>query len=200
MIGVYISQREIDFLIRDLRKLGKIIGSPNLQMYRAEQFRKFTVKEVVGNHIGLKKLSNATIKLTGAHAPLSLSGRLMNNMKVRKAPKNAADVGYFDNDMTQVPGTKITYTKLARLQHTGYRIKITGKKGQKVLAWLHSQGVFDGNPSGTTLKKGEGWINVPARPFMLKAMNKYEAKGLDMKATDQFLKNLSDTPSGEKSV
>lgn len=197
MIKYKIDQVQLNKLIKSLEKIGKVIGSKNLQLYRAKKFREFTVKGVERNNIGLKKLSNATIRFTGDHSPLWLTGKLIKHMGVRPAKGNAADAGFFENDKTLYPNTNITITKLVCLHHTGYRIRVNTPKGQAYMRFLASQGFFDGNPEGAN--KGRGFIEVPPRPFMLKSINLYESKGLDMKATDRFLDRLMKAP-GEKSV
>lgn len=192
MIGYYVDQVSLNNLVKSLEKIGKVIGSKNMQLYRAKKFRQFAVESVENGNLPLKKLSEATIKKTGEHNPLWLTGSLVRHMAVRPVKGNAADCGYFANDGALVPNTKITFTKLAILHHTGYRIRTDTEKGNKYVKWLASQGLFDGNP-----KKeggGKGFIVVPPRPFMLKAMDLYESKNLDMKAVDEFLNKLMKAP------
>ncbi|MFW9871956.1 MAG: hypothetical protein ACFFG0_02565 [Candidatus Thorarchaeota archaeon] len=195
MMAYKIDQKDIDRLFKELRGFGKILASPNLQLFRANKFREYVIEHVKGNKLNLKPLKESTKIISGDHDPLWKTGGMLENMAVRPVGKNAADVGYFEDDSSKVPNTNITYTKLAILQHTGFRIKTTGEKGQKVLRWLAAQGIFDANPDGQSLKKAEGWIVVEPRPFLNKAFNLYIHEDRDIKVVDEFINKAIKAPT-----
>jgi hypothetical protein len=205
MIGVEINQKQIDQLVRDLKKVGKIIASPNLQLHRAKTYRNMAVNWVKIDFLGLMRHSGATEILTGKHSPEFLTGALIDHMKVKPHGKTEADVGYFKEDNDRPKNTRITYTQIAILQHTGYRIPLTGRKGARVRAWLAAQGVFtkdyDNYTGGVRARNQKGddaWIVVPPRPFMLIALDRYIDEGIDIQAADQFIDRLFKSPDMPK--
>jgi hypothetical protein len=194
-LGVAVDQDGFDTLCRELKKLGHVIASPNMQLYRANKFRKFTIENVQSGNLGLLPISGATKIIAGSHEPEWRTGNLLEGMKVKPAGRNAADVGYFE-DSSLIPGKNITYTRAAILQHTGYRIPLTGEKGERVRAWLAAKGVFskDYHDFAGGVKSSDKWIIVPPRPFMIKSMDLYESTGEDIKAVDEFLNKMINSP------
>lgn len=191
-------------LIKDLRKINKDLYSPNLQVYRAQKFKQYTINLVKSNNAGLKPISLATQIISGEHDPMNLTGELLEHMAVRRvsggvkggySPGNlspnesAADVGYFPGSK-KVPGKRITWTRLAILHHTGYRIPLTGEKGRRVRAWLafHGVNLFGGMNLKDKSAKGPNrqWIIVPPRPYMLNSLEKYKREGKDLEAVKEF--------------
>jgi len=199
MITAHIDPTAFATLIKELQGVGKIIADPNLQLFRASKYRQFTIEMTRRGALGLKPISYISqLAAGGSHEPEWNEQKLVNSMKVKPAGKNAADVGYFKEDTTLVPGKKITITKAAILQHTGYRISLMGPKGQKVMKWLVAIGAFDqGRMFGQKAEKSESWLEVPPRPFMFNSLARYEEIGGDIKACDAFIDKMLGAPGGK---
>jgi hypothetical protein len=167
---------------RDLKKLEKMISSNEINMHRATKYRDFTVALTHMGGVGLQKRSELTEHLGGTHNPLSVTGQMLAKMKVMEAPGNAADAGYFGNDgeVPSIGRRKLTYTQLAILHHTGYKIPLQGDKGERVRKWFYAC-------YGIKFKHSKEYLVVPPRPFMTKALNRYEEAGLDEKVTRDFI-------------
>jgi|GEM_PF-1843094 hypothetical protein len=195
-IGVKINEKDINDLAKELKKIGKIIGSTNLQLHRAKRFKDYTVEMLSGKGVDINPISDATRAIQGGdHNPLYNTGDLARKMGVRPVKGNAAEAGYFENSPL-IPDKDITYTRAAILAHTGYRIPASaelggreGEKGAKVRAWLHDKGIH--------LKKSTHWLIVPARPFMLRSYLQYMMSGEDMKAVDEFLEKMMTAPMSD---
>ncbi len=193
-IGVHISEKDINALAKKLRMLGKLVGSTNLQLYRAKKFKDYTVDMLSSRGIDIDSISDATKVIQGDdHNPMYNSGDLARRMGVRPVKGNAAEAGYFENSPL-IPGKDITYTRAAILAHTGYRIPASaelggeeGDKGAKVRAWLHGRGIH--------LKPSTHWLNVPARPFLFRSYLQYMLSGEDMKAVDEFIEKMMSSPT-----
>jgi hypothetical protein len=197
MIGVIVEEVQLKNLVKELRKIGKVIASPNLQLYRASAYRQFTMMMTETGKLGLKPINYATQVISGMHEPEWNDGSLVASMKVKPAGRNAADVGYFAGDSEKIPGKNVTITDAAVMQHTGYRISLMGEKGQRVMRWLGAQGVFDqGTLFGQKVKKSDSWLEVAPRPFMLSALARYEEVNGDMQATDEFIDKMLQAPGG----
>lgn len=197
-IGYKIDESAFKQLLNELRKTGRIIASPNMQLHRAKRFTEYTKRAVRTNDLNLKKISEATKIIQGGspHPPLYWKGGLINEMGVRPVGKNAADAGYFE-DSPLIPGKKITWTQAAVLHHTGYRIPLFGDKGRRVRRWLAAQGIFKDLPAGGKPKGSSRWLIVPARPFLFTSYYSYLSEGKDMQAVDEFLNKVMNSPIDE---
>jgi len=177
-----------DSLKKEMRLVRDEISGSGLNLYRAKRLRKFIINKVEGG-MGLKPISRATkIIHRKNHLPEWHEGRLVEKMRTRSNPDKSASVGFFE-DSEAVPGKKITVTQAMILQHTGYRIPLTGDKGEKVRKWLAFKGVFDeALPKSIRQQiKSGGWIIVPPRPFMFTALLAYDEAGSDIEATKEYL-------------
>ena len=194
MIGVKIDKKSLDSLFKELKKMKKIIKNPNLQLVRANAFRKYAIDMVESNSLDLKPISETTKKIDKMdHPPEWKTGDLLKSMGVRPSGRNSAKVGYFSDDGTKIKGKEITVTQAAILQTTGFKIPLFGEKGKRVRAWLGWKGAFSASFNGTRPMGVSGeqrWIVVPARPFFYKAFDHYEAKNIDIKVVDEFLNKL----------
>lgn len=192
-VGYKIDANQLNMLKKELTSMGRVIASPNMQLYRAKKFRDYTVKRISSGSLELKKISEATKIISGGdHPPEYRTGGLLEAMSVRPSGKNAAEAGYFSGS-AKIPGKNITYTKAAILQHTGYRIPLFGEKGRKVIAFLKEAGVFDSLPRSGP-RGSKRWLIVPARPFLFTSLYSYMSEGEDMKAVDEFLEKLVNSP------
>jgi hypothetical protein len=180
----------ISNLRRAIAVLKKKMKGNEMQMYRAKKFRNYTIKMVRGGNLNLKKLSDATKKISGDHNPEWNSGSLVRSMEVRAGNNNDAFCGYFSNSNKMVKGKKITVTQAAILQHTGFRIPLFGEKGRRVKAWFTRKGVFQDLSGGDKPSGSKRWIIVPARPYMFISKDKYDARGLDKKACNEYLNKV----------
>lgn len=168
----------------DLKSIKGAIDSQELNMHRAKKYRDYTVDVVKNGRLNIKNISSATQQIDMRnHDPESLTGKLMDAMKVRPSGKNGAEAGYFENSMI-VPNQRgrkkdLTFTDLAILQHTGYRIPLQGDKGADVRRFLAYHKIF--------VKKDKAWMVVPPRPFMHRALGQYEREDLDNKAVKEFI-------------
>lgn len=196
-IRVEIRKSDLDSLAKELRKIGKIVTSPNLQLYRARKYRDYTVKMMKTGGLDTgPPLSDATKKIQGnEHNPEINTGDLIRKMGVRPIKGDAAEAGYFENS-SKIPSKNITYTQAAILQHTGYRIPASaelggdlGDKGARVRAWMHGRGIH--------LKSSTHWIIVPPRPFMLRSYLQFEMNGEDAKACDEYLEKMMKSPMSD---
>lgn len=187
MISVQVDQKQLDQLVKDLKKVGHVIASPNLQLYRANKYRKYTIDMVKRGGLDLSPLSGATKVLTGEHNPGYLTGHLVNSMGVRPVNKTTAEAGYWAKGGEKVPGKNITITKLAILQHTGYKIELDRNKGNGTpRQWLAANGIHT--------KKETKFLVVSPRPFMFQSYFAYMFNGEDVKAVDEFIDRLLNSP------
>jgi hypothetical protein len=182
VLGVEIDQKSLDNFVKDLKKLGHIIGSSNMQLYRAKKYRDFTVDMVKKGQLDLEPLSEATKMLVGDHIPLNNTGTMIDYMGIRPHGKNEADAGYFGANKSGKPNI----AQLAILMHTGYKIPLQGPKGEKVRKWLLAQNIF--------VRHDKEYLIVPARPFLFQSYMSYMMTGQDLIACDEFIQKLMDSP------
>ena len=197
MIGISVDQKSLNSFIKDLKKMGHIISSPNLQLYRAKKFRKYTIDKVRSGELGLVALSGATRIISGDHTPEDNKGGLINQIGVRPAKNNEAEAGYFESNKKKIPGKKITYTEAAIMQHTGYRINLSGDKGAKARAWVYArlaEAGYSPIKSFHKLKSDDKWFIVPARPFVFISADNYIGSDEDIIAADEFLDKMLMSP------
>ena len=187
MIEVSLDPSALREFKKDLERIKKEISSEKLNLERANNFKQYTKKLVKKNQAGLLPISSATRILTGDHNPIDLTGKLLEAMKVRESKGNSAEVGYFDEDTTKVFGKKITYTRLAEIMHTGYKIPLTGEKGRKVRAWLAINGVNLFGGMGKFYGASRQWIIVPARPFFNNSFFRFNNEGEDERFAKEYL-------------
>ncbi len=170
-------------LIADLDVVMKRIDQNDVNKQRAEAFKMFMNTEVSSEGLGLAPLSEASIKIRGSHPVMFNSGKLLEAIKIRKVPKQTAvDVGFFEGGR-KAPESKLTYTQIAILQHTGFRIPVGAEeKGVRVRKYLAHFGIF---PSSS-----KAFLSVPARPFLYLAAEKFVSSGEDQQIIDKFMKEL----------
>jgi hypothetical protein len=180
MITYKINQMQLSELTRELRRLGRVISDPKLQLYRAREFKRYTVKTLATGGVDIKKNSRATKKIQEKeHPPLYNTGNMARNMRVRRIPGNAAEAGFFENSR-EIPGKKITYTQAAILAHTGFKIYLKGEKGMRARRWLEWK-------LGIRFPSGKEYVIVPARPFLMRSYLQYMLGNEDVKAVDRFI-------------
>lgn len=193
MIKMGVKMEGIDDFIKSAKGFIKAMEDPELHLKRAKRFRRYTIDLVKSGQAGIKPISSATRIISGEHNPEFLTGGLLEHMETKKGEKHA-DAGYFDESAKKVPGKNINYAKLAVLQHTGYRIPLTGEKGRKVRAWLamHGVGVGMGKMDVKNNKWGHQakWIIVPPRPFMDHSAEKYVDSDIDTKIVMDFVDKI----------
>ena len=156
--------------------------SAKLNTLRATRFRQSTISRVKQNRLRLKKNTDATRRIQGkAHAPINFTGQLLEQMKVARpdADKNV-EAGYLVNDRSRPSGSKLSYYQIAILQHTGYRIPLTGPNGEKVRAWLSQFGIYP--------RASRQFLIVSPRPFLYRSMKDYEQGTLDDQVINKFMK------------
>lgn len=177
----------IDQMIRKVEK-GTISNVLRLNKRRAKTFKESAIEDTKWGKLGLKKNQPATVKIQGyTHSPEYFTGEMLNSMDIKEAfdtkIPNGAEVGFFyiSNKKPKGNGTA-TYSDIAMLQTTGFRIPLTGEKGEKVRAFLASKGIFP--------KKGKQFLIVPPRPFLFKALENFEKKDRDTKVINQYFKEL----------
>jgi hypothetical protein len=191
MVGVQIDQKSLDKFIKDLKKLGHIIGNPNMQLYRAKKYRDFTVDMVKKGQLDLEPLSEVTKILTGEHPPEYNTGTLVDYMGVKPAGKNAAEAGYWGANKSGKPNL----AQIAILQSTGYKIPLTGEKGKRVRAWLFANKINLNNSYQRTTPPGtETYLVVPPRPWIMISYFAYVFSGKDIEAVDEYLQKLMNSP------
>ena len=182
MISVNIDPISMKKFKSELDDLVKTMGSQDLNMYRAKKYRDFTVESVRSGKLNLRARSALTAHMMGEYDPMSVTGKLIQQMRTEPSGKNDAEAGYFEGGPVapSISHEKLTYTQLAIIHHTGYRIPLKGEKGEKVRAWFAAT-------YNVRFKKDKEWLIVPPRPFMFRALADYERQGLDLKATEEFL-------------
>lgn len=192
MIKSELSRNEFDALSRDMKLIGADMDDPGMQLYRAKKFRDFTVERVSSGNLSLRPIKKSTKIIHGkAHPPEWNKGHVVSKMSSRTMDDGSAEAGFFD-DSSMIPGKNITVTKAVILQHTGYRIPLTGEKGEKVRKWLAWKGVFsDPRPNSAWRRaksiRNEGWIIVRPRPFVFTSATVYNHAGLDVEAAVEYM-------------
>jgi hypothetical protein len=173
----------------DLKKIKSSLSSQEISIHRAKKLKEFVIENVSSGQAGLHPLSSATTFLTGQHNPMSLTGKLLQEIKYKPDGKNDALVGYLP-DSKKVEGKNITYTKLAEIHHTGYRIPLTGPKGKKVIGWMKRVGLISGKGEGLGKGGSKQWLIVPPRPFFIDSVYKYVMSGLDNEAAEKYIREV----------
>ena len=191
---INIDKRILASITEDIKGVKKIIESKDMQKYRARKFRDYTVEMVSGGKLGIEKIKETTKKISGEHPPEWNSGDIVTNMSVRTMKGNAAGAGYFGDEPGKIAGKDITQTEAAILQHSGYRIPLTGEKGERVRKWLAWKGVLNTGMQiersfykPRTKSSSEKWIIVKPRPFLEISANHYIADDRDYSATNEYL-------------
>ena len=194
-IKVELNKKDLAAVQEEFNKTKKAMSPKELNLHRAKKFKEYSNKAVRTGNVRLLPLSNMTIMLAGAHDPEFLTGKLLEEMKVASNPDKSATVGYW-NPSKKVPGKNITYADLALIQHTGYRIPLSGEKGRKVRAWLAMHGVNLFGQMGKQKKTvkgivgGDKWIIVPPRPFLPRSLDRYLEEDLDSKVTKEYIDRI----------
>lgn len=183
MIEVKLDSSVLNAFKGDLDNIKKTIDSQDLNIHRAKKYRDFTVDIVKRGETNIKNISWATKFATGEHEPENLTGKLLDQMSVKPSDKKSAEAGYFSNSPI-VPNPrgkkKITYTQLAILQHTGCKIPLQGEDGKSIRNALRYYFKINVSPN-------KQYIIIPPRPFMYRALARYEERDLDTQAVNEFL-------------
>lgn len=195
--SIEIDKRSMDNVIGDINSIIKILKSPEMQLHRAKKFRDYTVEMVSGGKLGLEKIKETTKKISGDHQPMYNTGGLLDRMSVRQTGDNSAGAGYFSGGSGKYSKNSLTDEDIAYIHHlqTGFRIPLTGEKGERVRKWLAWKGVFKtgamevarGFKESHQKSSGDKWIEVKPRPFIEISVNHYIAEDRDLKATNEFL-------------
>lgn len=163
------------------KKISKGLNSRELGIKRGKRFKDFTMDFVKRGSLNLKKITEATVKISEKkHNPMWVTGKLVESMRV-KGIKKGSEVGYFSSDPTKESKDLTTY-QVALLHHTGYRIPLQGDKGKRVRNFLAVHGIFP--------KLDKQFLIVPPRPFLYMSMSRYEKKPFDKKIASKFLDDL----------
>jgi len=167
---------------------GTITRVDRLNKARAKAFKKSAIDDTKWNRLKLAKNQPATVKIQGwYHSPEYFTGELLKAMEINAAidaeKEGSIDVGYFmiSNKKPKGGGTA-TFSDIAMLQHTGFRIPLTGEKGGKVRGFLASKGIFP--------KKGKQFLIVRPRPFLFMAARNFDSKHRDAKVINTYIKDL----------
>jgi hypothetical protein len=192
-IKVELNKKDLAYVQEEFNKIKNAINPKDLNEHRAKRFKTYTKANLSSGAIRLLPLSQITILLAGAHNPEFLTGKLLDEMKVVSNADKSATAGYW-NPSKKVPGKNLTFADLAIIQHTGYRIPISGgpgTKGFKVRAWLAKQNVPLGTINKKTTFKGvigsDKWIIVPPRPFVPRSLKRYLEEDMDSKAVHEYI-------------
>jgi hypothetical protein len=182
-MSVHVDPASLSSFKQGIKDIIKNIDAQEMNMIRAKAYKDFAADMGKAGRLDLKSIGSLTSYMTGDHNPMSLTGKLLSLMKVVPASGNSAEVGYFPGGPI-VPSNsynKITYTQLAIIHHTGYRIPLKGEKGKKVRDWFFA--VY-----GVKFKGSAEWLIVPPRPFMDKALDLYKEQGIDNLVVEKYLK------------
>jgi hypothetical protein len=182
VISVELDPSSLKAFKDDLKQLKDVIDSRELNLYRAKKYVKFTQDMVRSGTLNIKARSSLTEYITGNYDPLSVTGKLLEKMGAIYGTKKSGEAGYFGGGpLVPTRGEKkLTYTDLAILHHTGYRIPLQGKDGARVRAWYWHNFKIHFHPK-------KQWLIVSPRPFMYRSLDSYERKGLDSKAATEYM-------------
>jgi len=194
-VKVELNRKDLALVQSEFDKIKKAIDSKELNLHRASSYKEYTRTLVSSGNVRLLPLSSATIFLTGVHNPEFLTGKLIDEMQIASNADKSATAGYWEPSK-KVPkksaGKDITYAHLALIQHTGYRIPLTGPDGERVRKWLAAQKLGSSN-SGRNKKNVKSivaagkWIIVPPRPFMTRSLDRYLEEDMDSKAVKNYI-------------
>ncbi len=174
--------KEINAMIRKV-ETGTITKVNRLNEKRAKAFRIMAIDDTKYNRLKLKKNQPATVKIQGwYHAPEYFTGALLKAMEIMTNDDLSVDAGYLPSNKKKPKNSKITYTQIALLQTTGFRIPLQGEKGERVRRFLAAHGIF--------MKKTKNFLRVSPRPFLQRGAERFDAKGLDTKIINQYMKDL----------
>lgn len=191
-IEIDLNDEVISKLVRELEGFAKELKNPsNLNERRAKNFVAFTKRRTKSGGLGLKPLSDITEALAGKHNPEWLTGFLLSQIKIRKDAKvDTVYAGYFADDPTKAPNSRLRVFEIAKLQHTGYKIPLM-KDGKPtgVMAYLIAKGVLKGRRNRSS-GKGKQYLIVPPRPFLFNSRALYQASGEDKKLVEKYFNNL----------
>ena len=166
-------------LEKTIRKIDKSFSAYAFNKERALRFKDYSKEQLKLGNLGLKSNTAATRKIQGtSHNPLYFRGQLAKQFETKKGDQNAAEAGYFKTNTRKPDGSKISYTAIANLQTTGYRIPLTGSKGDNVRKWLAGHGIF---PSAN-----KRFIVVRPRPHVHNSIDKYDERGKDWKVIEKY--------------
>ena len=175
------SMAEINKAISKIRT-GTITQIKKLNKERALAFEKTAISDTRRGRLGLTPNTSATQKIQKRkHHPEFNTGDLLNNMEL-KFDGQSAKIGYFANSSKRPKGSKVSYSRIAVMQHTGYRIPLFGEKGENTRKFLAAHGIF---PRKTTK-----YLIVVARPFLPNSVTVQESKSVDAKVIRKYMDKL----------
>lgn len=147
---------------------------------RAKAFKKFMTDQVKSNSLYLRKLSPVTIALHGKdHPPMENTGGF--TAAVRDKQEGDISVAGWIQESGRPKGAKIQWREIASLHISGYRVPLTGNKGERVRAYFAAHGIF--------FKKTTKFLVVLPRDVLGRAYYQYELTGKDDEIIDRFFDN-----------
>ncbi len=181
-------------MVATVDRVGRASKAENERMNRrrATRFRKFAIGQLAGGSLNMFPLTALTKHIQAKqgisqHPPLHVDGDLARAMKARKAidaPKPGSwKTGYLKESTDGPSDSKKTYTELANLHTTGYKIPLQGRKGQRVRNWFAFN--FD-----VYFAKDKDFLTVDPRPFMGLAADKWISSGRDVAIIERAVSAL----------
>lgn len=185
----------LEDLAKSLTSLKRSMRGDDLGKLRGRRFSRDAKIIVATGQASLPPNKTSTVKIQGRpHAPMAWHGRLLEAMKVR-VMDGGVEVGYFGDDNSKpgpsilsdgkVSQSKLTFTEIATMQSTGYRVPLTGSKGARVRGFLAAYGIFP--------KKSKTFLTIRARPFLANSAEVHETRGNDLEVAKAFMTRLLET-------
>lgn len=196
---------DINDITKSMEKIRDDFLSPNLALRLAREYVRYTQNWVQKSSLHLKRHSPLTEALAGEHDPMWVTGELVKRMSVRSVSKNHAQAGFFvTGEKKTGSGAKkdgaskdLTWTQIAILHHTGYRIKVTKKMLAYLALQLKKKGIK--MPSVSTGGKRSGqkggvdrFYVVPPRPFMDNSYERFTNGPYSNAVINQFITEVLD--------
>ena len=164
-------------------KLANGLNPEILNRERARVFIKYTRQKLQEGSLGLSPNTGATTKIQGSsHQPLSFTGGLAREMDFLVTKDKSVEAGWFAWNGARPKGSKLSYTQLALLHTTGFRVPLTGDKGARVRRYLASQGIY--------VRKTKTFLIVKPRPFFHNSLKRYTVANKDYKVVKKYVDAL----------
>lgn len=190
MSVVLLGFKEVDDAFKKI-KTELVRNKSNINLKRAQAYTKYTKGMLGSGKLGLKKNTPATrIIQKVSHPPLSWKHEMVRQIESKKLPLGAAGSGFFASNQKK-PGPRhlpfksrnpLTWTQIANIQHTGFRIPLQGDKGKRVRNFLAFHGIY--------MKKTKTHIIVAPRPFLDNALVRFSKSGRDDAVINKFTQKL----------
>lgn len=193
MIGVQVNKNELNDIINTIKEIKRTVNSNQINVYRAQRYKSDTIDYVDRADLSLTPISDATRKISGGdHNPLWDRGQLVRAMDVKPIGKKGAVAGYIRHDHVKKQAEPISVAKWAILMHTGFKIPLTGDKGEAVRKFLARPEI------SIFPKAGTEFLSVPPRPFMLESLHKYEDGDKDIAYTIEAFHKIFNSVMGKE--